>query len=332
MYETILLLLTVVMLAVTLAPFIPSDHWLSRLWEFPRVQLVVITILLSIASFYIASIPIKFTLISVNVVLSIYQAFWIYPYTQLCPVQVPKASNADTEKKIKIMTSNVLMTNHSAHKLIDLVELHQPDVLVTLETDSWWENALSPIHNDYPYRVNHPLDNLYGMHLYSKYPLENVEQLELIEKDIPSIHCYLVLNNALKIKCHFLHPAPPSPTENTTSTPRDRELLLIAKRVSPETEPTIVTGDLNDVAWSPTTRSFRKISKLKDPRIGRGMFNTFHAHYFFLRWPLDHIFHSEHFELSELTRMPSIDSDHFPLLSELVYIDKVIKREPDDSN
>jgi len=30
--------------------------------------------------------------------------------------------------------------------------------------------------------------------------------------------------------------------------------------------------------------------------------------------------------------MPSIDSDHFPLLSELFYIEKVIKRQPDDSN
>lgn len=49
------------------------------------------------------------------------------------------------------------------------------------------------------------------------------------------------------------------------------------------------------------------------------MFNTFHTKYWFARWPLDHVFHSEHFTLHKITRLPSIGSDHFPLLTTLVY-------------
>ncbi|WP_028870286.1 endonuclease/exonuclease/phosphatase family protein [Psychromonas arctica] len=321
MFEIVITLLTCIMLCVTLVPLLPSNHWLSRVWEFPRVQIAVLTVSLTIASLFLASPSMAIVLVSINGLLSVYQIAWIFPYTRLYPIQVKKAV-APYQQSIKIMTSNVLMTNHSADKLIKLIRLHQPDVVVTLETDQWWEDALQPIHSEYPHRVNSPLDNLYGMHLYSKFVLEDVQLLDLIEEGIPSIHCYLVLKNNIKVKCHFLHPAPPSPTENTTSTPRDQELLVIAKQVAGQTEPIIVTGDLNDVAWSPTTRAFRRISGLKDPRMGRGMFNTFHASYPIMRWPLDHIFHSEHFELGTIQRMPSIDSDHFPLLSELVYVNK----------
>src|SRR5690606_33213746 len=116
-----------------------------------------------------------------------------------------------------------------------------------------------------------------------------------------------------------LHPAPPSPTENENSTERDVELLVLARSLSDIQEPVIVAGDLNDVAWSRTTRTFRKISGLLDPRIGRGTFNTFHANYWFLRWPLDHLFHSRHFTLVTMKRLESIGSDHFPLLTTLAF-------------
>jgi endonuclease/exonuclease/phosphatase (EEP) superfamily protein YafD len=94
-----------------------------------------------------------------------------------------------------------------------------------------------------------------------------------------------------------VHPTPPVPNENPRSTERDKELLLVADLAKASDLPVIVIGDLNDVAWSYTTELFLKMSGLIDPRRGRGFYNSFHAHYPFLRFPLDHAFISTDFKL-----------------------------------
>ncbi len=46
--------------------------------------------------------------------------------------------------------------------LLAQIQKHQPDLVLTLETDQTWQNELAVIEADYPYRVPVPLDNLYG--------------------------------------------------------------------------------------------------------------------------------------------------------------------------
>ncbi|GAC15715.1 endonuclease/exonuclease/phosphatase family protein [Aliiglaciecola lipolytica] len=320
MIEYGLIATSALLLVICFLPLFPSNHWICRVWEFPRVQIAILIFGNMLLISFFADNWLMYILFFVNLAIFLYQCIWIIPYTFIYPKEVPNWHSNQNKSgvNIKVITSNVLMTNKSAHKLIELVNQHKPDILVTLESNKWWQDALEPLHQDFPFRVNRPLENLYGMHLYSKYEIEDLEVRDLIEKDVPSIHCYIKFAENIRIKFHFVHPAPPSPTENETAKPRDKELLLIAREVKKHKVPTIVTGDLNDVAWSPTTREFRKKSGLKDPRIGRGFYNTFHADYVLTRWPLDHLFHSDNFVLRDIKRLPSIDSDHFPFLTELV--------------
>lgn len=95
---------------------------------------------------------------------------------------------------------------------------------------------------------------------------------------------------------------------------------MVGREIAAGTLPVIVAGDLNDVAWSHTSRLFRRLSGLIDPRVGRGFFNTFHAEKPRLRWPLDHVFYSDDFLLQALRRLPAFGSDHFPILIEIAYM------------
>ena len=175
---------------------------------------------------------------------------------------------------------------------------------------------MSSIHSEYPHRLACPLENLYGMHLYSKLPFKGEQIRYVVEDDVPSMEVQIDINGT-QVTVYFLHPKPPSPTENESAAPRDTELAVIGKEMAEHNDPVIVSGDLNDVAWSPSTRRFRKLSKAQDPRIGRGFYNTFHAKYPLVRWPLDHIFHSKDFEMVRVERLPGYGSDHFPLFTQL---------------
>lgn len=312
---------TALLISVTLLPLWHHPHWIVRGMEFPRLQFAVLAIILLIAQLLLLELEsvLTWVLVMLTSVCLVWQSWWIVPYTRLWPMEVHTAGEASPDRHLSIITANVLTTNRNAEALLALVRQHQPDVLVTLESDQWWQDRLDSLQAEMPHSIKCPLDNLYGMHVYSRLPLDEPQISYLVEDDVPSMHALLQLPGGARVRIHFLHPAPPSPTENPESRERDAELIIVARSIDDSDQPLIVTGDLNDVAWSATTRLFRGISGLLDPRVGRGMFNTFHADYPFLRWPLDHLFHSRHFTLRSMRRLPPIGSDHFALFTELAY-------------
>ena len=296
---------------------IPRDEWWFRGADFPRLQILALGLFAFFAMLF--AIP-KWTLTTellfVGLVAAIaYQLKMVLPYTPIWKKQVQKVKpeQINENQQISLLVANVLTPNDKYHLLLEHIDTLKPDVVLTLESDSSWQNALVHIEQDYPYRVPVPLDNLYGMHLYSRLPLHDTEVKFILSDEIPSIHASVTLRSGIQVQLYCLHPKPPSPTEAKDSTLRDAELLIIGDRIKDLDESCIVMGDLNDVAWSRTTRLFQRISGLLDPRVGRYFMNTFHADYRLLRWSLDHIFHSTDFGLVEMKRLSHIGSDHFPI-------------------
>ncbi|MFB9056322.1 endonuclease/exonuclease/phosphatase family protein [Mariniflexile ostreae] len=328
--EIVTLFINVFFCLPSIASVTKFDYWWIRGFDFPRIQISVLILLNIILAGFVYSFmqPWHFFMLGILIMCLIYQLSLIFPYTVLAKKQVLNYTGSENKNQISILVSNVLMTNREYQKLIDLIELKKPDLFLTLESDEGWEQALNKLEDTYKYSVKVPLKNLYGMHLYSKLALEDMEVHYLVEEDIPSIQGFVRLENNLKAKIHCLHPRPPSPNESKTSTHRDAEILLVGESIETNPKRTLVFGDLNDVAWSRTTKIFQKVSGLLDPRRGRGFFNTFNAKYLLMRWPLDHVFHSDDFTLIDISRGKNIGSDHFPMYIKLNYAPE--KKEEQD--
>jgi endonuclease/exonuclease/phosphatase (EEP) superfamily protein YafD len=314
------LIVSLLAIIITFLPLIPSDLWIVRIFDFPRLQITFFLIICFIGVyFFLSKIKLKVIVMCLLAGAVVYQSTLIAKYTFLSGKEVLNSESTDPQNKISILISNVYMDNTNSEEFLNIIKQKNPDIIITVETNMRWANELMPLDKIYSYSVKYPLENTYGMLLFSKLKLIDPKVKFLIEDDIPSIHTIAVLPSGKQIKLYSLHPEPPVPSESTTSEERDAELIVIAKEAEKQKIPVIVGGDLNDVAWSHTTRLFQRISGLLDPRVGRGFYNTYNANIFLARWPLDHIFHSHHFKLDELELLPNFGSDHFPIYAKLSF-------------
>jgi len=258
----------------------------------------------------------------------LYQGYRMFPYTILAPRQVLTSNGDGPAASFSLLISNVLRDNRNVGKYLAIVRAADPDIVRAVETDQWWTEQLGALSETYPYAITCPLDNCYGMLLYSRLKLIGPELKFLVEDDVPSIHTGVELRSGDRLRLHCLHPRPPHPPTDQDTTERDAELLIVGRAVKEANEPALVVGDLNDVAWSYPTTLFQKISGLLDPRVGRGMYNTFDANNPLLRWPLDYVFHSHHFKLLKLRRLAAFGSDHFPVYVALSYEPAAATQQP----
>ena len=309
-------------IAVTALSLLRYKAWWIRIWDFPRLQLAVVGGIAFGAGWFapprMEGWP-RWLFFGALALAVGYQAALIWRYSPLAPVEVQRSQGGDSASRLSVAVFNVLQTNRDAERLIGVLRAADPDVVLCVETDDWWREQLEPLRTSHPHTVERPQSNTYGMLLFSRLPLYDTAIDFLIQPDVPSIQARIELRGGQRVWFNGVHPRPPAPGQSDESLERDAELLVVGKRVCRSSLPVVVCGDLNDVAWSRTTRLFQKISRLVEPRKGRGLFNTFHASIPVLRFPLDHIFHSDDFRLVDMRRLAYVGSDHFPVYAMLSF-------------
>lgn len=323
MYIAFVAIFALVILS-TVIPFSSHPHWSVRLFDFGKIQLTILGVLALIFSFVVLERSSELLCWqAATAICVIYNFSILVRYTSLYRVKPIDISEKHSDS-VTLLSANVLQFNTEYDRFLEMVRKCDPDIVLTMESNEDWDTAMSPLEKDYPHRRKVPLENTYGMHLYSKLAMES-EVHHFVADDLPSIEAKVKTRAGYSFTLFCVHPPPPSPTEEANSKERDGELLSVAKSIREKGGTTVVVGDFNNVAWARSSVLFQKTSETIDPRIGRGLNATFHAKYWFLRFPIDQIYHTADVFIQVLKTLPYYGSDHFPL-----YVKMYINRESNE--
>lgn len=214
---------------------------------------------------------------------------------------------------LRVMSINVNTSNKWHKFLLKAIDKEKPDIVAIQETDDDWIDSLSRIRREFPYYVERPRGDNFGIALYSKVPCKSLEVEDIGPLAIPSIIAELEGYGSLKIVS--THPMPPSPYKSPFA--RDEQLAAIAERVRTFESDVLVIGDLNTSSWTSAFQDLVETANLRDARLGFGTCPTWPGRFAPLGIAIDHALVSEDIEVVDYRVGDYIGSDHRAVIVDL---------------
>ena len=300
--------------AAALVSLIETNLWFVRVLDFVREPVFYASLAAALLCLFTGK-PWRRWLVSGFVLVAAIQFYRFGSYTPVAGSQIALAGKEPGGSCFEALSLNVEMDNTQYGRVAGLIARRKPDLLLLMETNDAWVNALEDELSAYPYRLTKPLDNYYGMVFASKIPVDRARMVANTSADTPTLYATLTPQGGRTIEFIGLHPRPPIPGQSTET--RDANIARVGAKTPDHLNDVFVMGDFNDVPWSQTTSRFRREGGYLDPRIGRGTYPTFPANHTWLGWPLDQLLvknaiHVESFEVLE-----SVGADHRPVMARL---------------
>jgi endonuclease/exonuclease/phosphatase (EEP) superfamily protein YafD len=311
--QILTLVLAALVAAVTLLPLSPSRRWWVRIWDFPRLHIAGTCALLLPLAFLLER-PLSWIIALGAAAALAWQLSWIWPFTPFARSEVRLAP--DAEGGVTLLAVNVLQENAEHDRVLRLIEQVDPDVLLLMETDSRWIEALQPALAAYPTVVLDPRDDFYGMTFATRLETIDAKVMRLTHDETPTLFAELKARNGQEFVYVGLHPQPPTP-DGADTDERDAQIAYSARFARKEDRPLVAMGDFNEAAWSLSAREFQRVGGYVDPRRGRGFFSSFHAEHPLIRAPIDQIYVTADVAVVGISLGPKVGSDHLPLIARL---------------
>ncbi|MEM7312835.1 MAG: endonuclease/exonuclease/phosphatase family protein [Planctomycetota bacterium] len=244
----------------------------------------------------------------------LFSLFLLVNLADVLPLYLSNQSADSFKNEFVLVSANVWTGNNEKAKYIASVREVDADVLVFLEVDQAWANALQALSASHPYQFVEPLENNFGVALFSRYPIEDA-RAEYFAGDLPTVVATVRLSERDSVLIVGTHTVPPK--NRSLFEYRNAELEEIAIFTSRSTIPTVVCGDFNATPWSPAFKSMVRKSNLRDARRGFGLNATWPQTAWPIKIPIDHILVSQDIVVGDFSVGPHSGSDHRMVIGEL---------------
>lgn len=214
----------------------------------------------------------------------------------------------------KIVCINLLSSNGQFEDVENYIKQKNPDLIVLQEFNTLWQMMLEPKLNDYQFRLTIPRGDNFGIAVYSKLKVTELEELKIGEAGVPSIQGEIELGST-RAKFIATHPLPPVDTWYFDH--RNTQLAELAELVSEQETEVIVIGDLNTSSYSTHFKSLVSNTELIDTRRGFGQLTTWPTWFNLARTTLDHCLVTKGISIKSREVGEHIGSDHLPIYVEL---------------
>ena len=243
----------------------------------------------------------------IGIGLFVLNSWTIIPY--IIPAQGLDTSNPN--KSYRLLTSNVLTSNHQHQRLIELIRTEQPDIVVVLEINHDWTQDLERLADEYPYRHLHPEEHNFGIGVLSKIPWTAVETKFSETIELPWIKTKFDLEGK-PVELIAVHPLPPMGSRNSKL--RNDEMMNVSSQFNPQAS-RVMTGDFNMPPWSPWFARVTSNSQTVDAARGFGPTRTWQVFPTIVGGlKIDHALLSNDFYVHDFRVGPDIWSDHRPII------------------
>jgi uncharacterized membrane protein len=131
MFDVVLLAVSLFFIIATVLPFIRSDEWWIRMFDFPRAQIAIGG--LCTAGLYLwvgdpKSEAGQLVLVLLGLCI-LYQGYSMYPYTFLAAKQVLASTQKNPVSRFSLLIANVFQDNKNVRRYLEIVHAMDPDLV-----------------------------------------------------------------------------------------------------------------------------------------------------------------------------------------------------------
>lgn len=221
----------VALMFVILVPRLGGNIWWVQTLNFPQVQFAVTLIVVAVLIVLLLDMKrrVPQVLLAALIACGLYQASFLLPYTPLVAKDLRSAAACPANKRLRVLSLNVLRGNDRSAPVLALVRSVKPDLFLALEADPAWRRALQPLKSDLPHVVDATRDGYWGMMLFSRLPLVKPEVRFLVDGYVPSIRAGVRLPSGAVPVFYGLHPKPS--LGNSIVARGDAEIILAGREI-----------------------------------------------------------------------------------------------------